>query len=114
MGLFKYLENKQKEERMNAQRIRIYNDIANVLWYAVLYDDVLHYKREQMDGQKTPFRKYVMGNTSLNYGPVVALTSQEDVNKFERVATAQLRHLGYGKVRVKAYPEEIVVTWSVK
>lgn len=105
---------KRKEELANADRIRTYNDIAILLWYKVLYDDVLSYKRKKMDEQQEPFRIFQWGNYNYIYGKVKALVSQTDTDKFIKTAEAELRDRGYGDFSVKVYPDAIVVTQKRK
>ena len=117
MRLLDYLDNKQKaeqaqQEAMRAQQkaMRRYNDIAFILWYQVLYDEVLKHKREQMEVQQTPFRVYDWGDKAMRFGPVAALTSAEDIEKFERRAKAVLKDRGFGSFKVKAYPDSIMIS----
>lgn len=114
--LFEYLEARQKadEERRKAEeaeknRFLIYNDIAFLLWYEILYNDILKYKREAMDTQQMPFRLYDWGNKAMRFGPVAALTSAEDIEKFEKRAKAVLKDKGFGNFKVKVYPDSVVV-----
>lgn len=113
MGLFNdfinHLEAKQKLEESNQYRIRVYNDIANLLWFTILYDDILKHKREQMDTQQQAFKTYEFGNQSFKFGPVSALTSAEDIEKFEKRAKALLRDKGFGNFKVRAYPGGVIV-----
>ena len=110
MSLFDYLEKKQKEEQLNNNRVKIYNDIACLLWYQLLYDDILKHKREQMDIQQNPFRIYDFGHKSMRFGGVSALTSSEDLEKVEKRAKALLKDKGYGNFKVKVYPDAIVLS----
>lgn len=110
MKLFDLLEKKYLSEQMQETRIRIYNDIACILWYFILYDDILKHKREQMDSQQQAFRTYTWGNRTMMFGAVAALNSAEDITKFEKRAAAVLKDKGYGKFTVKAYPDAIVLS----
>lgn len=109
MGLLDLVEKKMQDRQSAEERLRNYNDIAVILWYHVLYDDVLSYKKAKMDSQNEPFRIYSWGNNHLIYGPVKALTSREEKEKFERVATAELRDRGYNNLKVKAYSDAVIV-----
>ena len=108
--MFKYLEEKQKAQNAQEQRVRVYNDIALLLWYVVAYDDVLSYKKSKMDAQQEPFRVFQWGDHNLLYGPIKALTSDEDKAKFIKVAQAELRDRGYGAMKVSVYPDAIIVS----
>ena len=114
--LFKYLEARQKAdaerrkaEEIEKNRLRIYNDIAFLLWYVILYDDILKYKREAMETQQMPFRIYDWGNNAMRFGPVAALTSTEDIEKFEKRARAVLKDKHFGNLKVKVYPDAVLV-----
>ena len=108
--MFKYLEEKQKAQNAQEQRVRVYNDIAILLWYVVAYDDVLSYKRVKMKEQQEPFRVFQWGDHNLLYGPIKALTSDEDKAKFIKVAQAELRDRGYGAMKVSVYPDAVIVS----
>lgn len=108
--MFKYLEEKQKAQELQEQRVRVYNDIAILLWYVVAYDDVLSYKKAKMEEQQEPFRIFQWGNHSLIFGPIKALTSADDKEKFIKVAQAELRDRGYGAMKVSVYPDAIIVS----
>ena len=110
MGLFDFLAEKQKAEQAQQAKVRKYNDIAFVLWYQVLYDEILKHKREQMDVQQTPFRVYEWGDKAMRFGGVAALTSIEDIEKFEKRARALLKDKGFGNFRVKAYPDALILS----
>lgn len=97
----------QQQERRN----RLYFDVACLLWYKVLYEDVLAYKSKKMLEQLEPFLLWQMGDRFMRFGVVKALTKQEDITKFEKVAQAELRDLGFGKLKVRAYPDGIVVSY---
>lgn len=108
--MLKYLEEKQKAQELQEQRVRVYNDIAILLWYKVAYDDVLSYKKAKMEEQQEPFSLYRWGNNNLIFGPIKALTRDEDKNKFIKVAQAELRDRGYGGRKVSVYPDAIIVS----
>lgn len=108
--MFKYLEEKQKAQNAQEQRVRVYNDIACLLWYKVAYDDVLSYKKAKLEEQQEPFRVFQWGDHNLIYGPIKALTSAEDREKFIKVAQAELRDRGYGSMKVSVYPDAIIVS----
>lgn len=110
MGFANLLEKRMLDKQGKDELIRNYKDIAIILWYDVLYDDILAYKKEKMETQNEPFLIYQWGNNNLIYGPVKALTSREDKEKFERVATAELKDRGYKNLKVKAYPDSIIVS----
>ena len=108
--MFKYLEEKQKAQNAQEQRVRMYNDIAILLWYTVAYDDVLSYKRSKLEEQQEPFRIFQWGNHSLIFGPIKALTRDDDKAKFCKVAQAELRDRGYGALKVSVYADAIIVS----
>lgn len=117
MGFLDFLEQREqrkKEESNRAEyernRWRVYNDVAVILWYEIARSDVLKHKAEHMDNQQEPFRVGIVGNRSLVYGPIKALTSSEDIERFEKTARAVLKDRGFGKFKVKAFPNAIVVT----
>ena len=47
-------EKKQKIELEQQNRVRQYNDIANILW-DILYNDVMRNRRELLEMQQEPF-----------------------------------------------------------
>ena len=106
----KYLEDKQKAQELQEQRVRVYNDVACLLWYKVAYDDVLSYKKAKLEEQKEPFRVFQWGDHNLIFGPIKALTSADDKEKFCKVAQAELRDRGYGAMKVSVYPDAIIVS----
>lgn len=108
--MFKYLEEKRKAQELQEQRVRIYNDIAVILWYKVAYDDVLSYKKAKLEEQHEPFRVFQWGDHNLIFGPIKALTSADDKAKFCKVAQAELRDRGYGAMKVFVYPDAIIVS----
>ena len=108
--MLRYFEEKQRAQELQEQRVRVYNDISCILWYKVAYDDVLAYKRKKMYEQQEPFRIYNWGERNLIYGPIKALTSIEDQEKFVKVAEAELRDHGYSGMQVAVYPDAIIVT----
>ena len=110
MSFFKYLEEKQRAKNLQEQRVRVYNDIACLLWYKVAYDDVLSYKAAKMDEQQEPFRIFQWGDKNLIFGPIKALVSAKDKEQFCKVAQAELRDRGYGKLKVSVYPDAIIVS----
>lgn len=115
-AFLEYLERKRKqkeyellqEERREA-RMRLYNDVAFLLWYKVAYDDVLVHKRLKMEDQREPFMIYQWGEKNLIFGPIKALTTNEDKEKFMKTAQAELRDWGM-KCKVRVYPDRIVVS----
>lgn len=104
-------DERHKEEVAKENRVRTYNDIAFILWYSVLYEDVLAYKNEQMDQQQQNFRIYDFGNVAFRYGPVVALKRREDIERFEKQAKALLADKGFGRTSVKVHGDSVVVSW---
>lgn len=109
MNIWEYLHEKNERERMEEQRKRVYFDIGHILWFLVLYDNVLSHKRTKMEEQNAPFMINCWGDMFLEYGPCKALTSREDIEKFERVAEAELRDRGFLGLKVKAYNNCILV-----
>lgn len=91
------------------QETKEYNDIAYLLWCKVAYNDVLKYKRPKMDEQKELFPIYRWGNKTMMFGPIKALTSAEDREKFIQTAQAELRDEGYASAKVAVYPTGVVV-----
>lgn len=114
MKFFDYLTAKKEAELANEKRVRVYNDIAVLLWYKILYDDVLAYKKQKMEEQQEPFCIYRWGDNNLIFGRVKALVSQADTDKFIKTAEAELRDRGYGDLAVKVYPDAIIVTRKAK
>ena len=110
MQIIQYLDNKLKEKQAADFKLRMYNDIAMLLWYKVAYDDVLSYKRTKMNDQSEPFRIYQWGDHNLIYGPIKALTSDEDKRKFVNTAQAELRDRGYKGLKVSVYPDCVIVS----
>lgn len=110
MRIVDYLENKRKNEQVQQNLVRIYNDIAILLWYKVLYDDILIHKRDKMDNQNEAFRIFQWGNRNMIFGPVKALTLEEDKKKFIKTAQAELRDCGYGNLKVSVYPDSIIIS----
>lgn len=108
--MFEFLAMKQRAQNAKEQRLRNYNDIACILWYKVAYDDVLAYKQKKMSEQREPFRIYDWGEHNLIYGPIKALTSAEDRERFVKTAEAELRDHGYSGMQVAVYPDAIIVT----
>lgn len=108
--MFKYLSEKQRAQSAQEHRMRVYNDIACLLWYKVAYDDVLSYKKAKLEEQHESFRVFQWGDHNLIYGPIKALTSAEDRDKFCKVAQAELRDRGYGAMKVSVYPDAIIVS----
>lgn len=95
---------------VNARRTMAkYNEVANILWFDVAYSDVLAGKREKMNRQQVVFCTGEIGPSSFAYGPILALTSNHDVQRFEQEAKAVLLNRGYGHVGVKVYPSKIIV-----
>lgn len=110
MKLIEYLNKKLMEKQAADYRLRMYNDIAVLLWFRVAYDDVLSYKKEKMNDQNEPFRIYQWGDRNLIYGPIKALTSDEDKRKFVNTAQAELRDRGYKGMKVSVHPDCIIVS----
>lgn len=108
--MFRYLEERQKAKNAEENRVRVYTDIAITLWYKVGYEDVLSYKKSKMETQSECFMLNRWGNNNLIYGPIKALTSEEDKKKFKQVAEAELRDKGYGDLKVHIYPGNIIVS----
>lgn len=109
-----YLEQKHQEEIKQAERVRFYNDVACVLWFDILYNNILSYKKEKMDDQREPFRIYQWGNHHLIFGTVKALNADADIKRFIKVAEAELRDKNYGNFKVQVFRDAIIVTQKGK
>jgi hypothetical protein len=107
--MFKYLEMRQRAQMEQDNRVRVYNDVAVILWYVVAHDSVLSYKSAKMDEQREPFRVYQWGNKCMIFGPIKALTSETDKEKFVKQAEAELRDRGFERLRVGVYRDAVIV-----
>lgn len=107
--VLQYFQSKQIAKMKEADLNRKYYDIGRVLWYDVAYGNVLKYKREKMDVQNEPFFNYTIGNKTFTYGPIMALTLEEDRKIFAREAEAEIRDLFKVKCKVTAYNDCVVV-----
>ena len=108
MGIFDYLNTKAKSTELQKNRERIYWDIACILWYNVLSDDVLSFKKDKMV-QNEQFAIFQFGNKFLRFGPCKELNSKECIDAFESKAKKELRDRGYKVKSVRAYLDGIVV-----
>lgn len=113
MSLFDYLTEKQKAEEEEKRRNRLYFDIGCCLWYEIAQEQVLQYKGERVEmRQNSPFLTWQMGDRFLAYGNIKELASKADKEKFEKLATAELRDRLGRKVSVKVFPSSIVVRFE--
>lgn len=113
MSLFDYLTEKQKAQAEVERRNRLYFDIGCCLWYEIAQEQVLNYKGDRVEmRQNEPFLNWQMGDRFLVYGNIKELVSKADKEKFEKLATAELRDRLGCKVAVKVFPTSIVVRFE--
>ena len=91
-------------------RCRNYNDIGYILWYEVAIGNVLKYKADKVQMQQEPFFVYKWGQNVLMYGPIKGLTRADDKENFIKTAQAELRDCGYSSLKVKVYPDAVIVS----
>lgn len=109
--LLQHLEDKQEHEEKQQQEIRVYNDIAFRMWYDVLMEDIFKHKQVLLIEQVAPFRIYDVGVSFMRFGAVEALTSVEDIQRFQTVALRVLRRAGYKVKRVRVYQDCVLLSF---
>ena len=113
-----YLEKRQQlKEAEHAQSVRResrydnYNEIAFILWYDVLVNQ-LNIDIDKLN-EGLPFRIFDFGTTTIRYNAVVALDSNDVIVKFQNLARITLCRKGYNVIRVSVHKDCILVKFHV-
>lgn len=110
--ILNYLQSRENARLCEQNKLRLYEEVARILWFDVAYCDVCETKRHKMDSQLVPFRREDgIGSASFLYNGIKALSSTEERQRFASVATRELRDKGY-KCRVAVFPDAIRVDFS--
>lgn len=110
MRLLDSIAAKIEDDIQRRHDIQKYGEVARILWFDVAYNNVLANKREKMNRQQIAFATGEIGPSSFAFGPILALTSSSDVQRFIHEAKAELLNRGYGHVSVSVYPNKIIVS----